>query len=109
MHQDSAGLEDADRLGAAAIDHRRDLGIGVYRDKAAAELITLADPDQPGVVLGALVAAGQQLFEHDRDLDAIGRALRIKLQRMAADWQLLVVGGAGNRAVDVCEPAAARL
>jgi hypothetical protein len=109
IHQDRAGLEDADRLGAAAVDQRRNLGIRVDRDKAAAELVTIADPDQPGVVLRTLMPEGQQLFEHDRDLDAVRRALRVELKRMTADRQLLLVRGARDRAVDVLEPAAARL
>ena len=109
VHQDRAGLEDPDRLRAAAIDKRRDLGIRIDRDKAAAELVALADLDQPGIVLRALMAAGQQLFEHDRDLDAVRRAQRVELQRMAADRQLLLVLGARGRAVDVGEPASAGL
>ena len=79
MHQDRAGLEDPDGLRTAAVDQRRDLGIGVDRHKTAAELITLADPDQPGVVFGAFVTAGQQLFEHDRHLHAIRRPQGIQL------------------------------
>ena len=105
VHEDRAGLEDADRLRAAAVDHRRDLGIRVDRDEAAAELVALADPDQPGVVFGALVALRQQLLEHDRDLDAVRRALRIELQRVLADRQFLLVLRAGGRAVDVGEAA----
>ena len=51
----------------------------------------------------------QQLLQHDRDLHAVGRGQRIELQRMPADRQLLVVRRAGDRAVDVGEPAAVRL
>ena len=92
IEQDRAGFEHADRLRAAAVDHGRDLRIGIDRDEAAAELIALADLDQPGVVLGALVAAREQLLEHDRDLRAVRRRQRIELERMAADRQLLLVG-----------------
>ena len=44
IQQDRAGFEDPHRLRAATIQQRRDLGVGVYRDKAAAELIAVADP-----------------------------------------------------------------
>ena len=55
------------------------------------------------------MAERQQLLEHDRDLLTIRSGQRIELERVAADRQLLVVGGAGDRAVDVRELAAARL
>mmetsp|Transcript_1028 Transcript_1028/g.2629 ORF Transcript_1028/g.2629 Transcript_1028/m.2629 type:complete len:265 (-) Transcript_1028:326-1120(-) len=109
IHQDRAGLEHPHRLGAAAVQQRRDLGVGVHRDEAAAELLAFVDADQPGVVLGAGVAEGQQLLQHHRDLDAIGRAQRVELQRVAADRQLTLVGGAGHWAVDVGKLAAAGL
>ena len=109
MDQDRAGLEHADRLRSAAIHQRGDLRVRIDRDEAAAELLALIDADQPGVVLGALVARGQQLLQHDGDLHAVRRAQRIKLQRMLADRQLLLMRGAGDRAVDVGEVAAARL
>ena len=105
VHQDGGGLEDADRLWAAAVDHRRDLRVRVDRDKPAAELIALADADQPGIVFGALVTQGQQLLEHDRHFDAIRGALRVELERVAPDRQLLLVLRAGGRAVDVGKPA----
>jgi len=91
------------------VEQRRDLGVRVERDKAAAELVALADLDQPGIVLGALVAFRQQLFEHDRDLDPVRRAQRIKLKRMLADRQLPLKLRAGSRAVDIGEPAEGRL
>src|SRR6516165_2461225 len=106
VHQDRAGLEDPDRLGTAAVDQRRDLGIRVRGDKAAAELIAVAYLDQPGIVLRALMTEGQQLFEHDRNLDAIRCAQGVELQRVAADRQLLLVRGARGWPVDVLEPAA---
>jgi hypothetical protein len=43
MQQDRAGFEHPDRLRAAAVHQRRDLGVGVDRDEAAAELVALAD------------------------------------------------------------------
>jgi hypothetical protein len=105
VHQDRAGLEDPDRLGTAAVHQRRDLGVRVHRDEAAAELIAVADLDQPGVVLRALVAERQQLLEHDRDLDAVRRAQRIELQRVRPTGSSFSCVGAGDRAVDVGEPA----
>ena len=56
IQQDRAGLEHPDRLRAAAVQQRRDLGVRVDRDEAAAELLAVADLDQPGVVFGAAVA-----------------------------------------------------
>src|SRR5690349_14033892 len=105
VHQDRTGLEDADRFRAAAVHHRRDLRVRIDLDEAAAELVALADADQPGVVFGALVALREQFFEHDRDLDAVRRALRVELQRMLADRQFLLLLRAGRRAIDVGEAA----
>ncbi len=104
IHQDGAGLEHADRLRAAAIDESRDLGVGIDGDEAAAELVAVVDPDQPGVVFRALVAQREQFLQHHGDLHAVRRAERIELQRMAADRQFFFVRGAGDRTVDVCEP-----
>ena len=109
IEQDGAGFEEADRLGAAAIHQGRDFGVGIDGDETAAELVAIADADQPGVVLGAAVAEGQQLFQHDGDLHAVGRGQRIELQRVAADREIFFVRGAGDGAVDVGEVAAAGL
>src|SRR5207245_11795569 len=49
IDQDGGGLEDADRLLAAAVHQRRNLRVRIDLDKAAAELVAV-DPDQPGVV-----------------------------------------------------------
>ena len=109
IEQDRAGFEHADRLRSAAVQQRRDLRVRVDRHEAAAELIALADVDQPGVVLGAGMAQREQFLEHDRDLHAVGRAERIELQRVAADRQLLLMRRAGDRPVDVGKGAAAGL
>ena len=79
---------------------------GIDGDKAAAELISVANLDQPGVIFRAVMAQGQQLLEHHRDLHAVRCAERVKLQRMAANRQILVVRRSRDRAVDVREPAA---
>src|ERR1700683_698727 len=109
IKQDRAGLEEADGLGGAAIDQCRDLGVGIDGYETAAELVTLIDLDQPSVVLGLFLAEREKLLEHDRDLLAVRSALGIELDWVAADRQLLVVGGARDRSVDVREVAAARL
>jgi hypothetical protein len=106
MHQDRLRLEHADRRRAALIQQRRDLGVRVDGDEAAAELIAFADPNQPSVVFGAAMALRQQFLQHHRDLHAIGRRQRIELERMASDRQLLVMGRPGDRPVDAGEPAA---
>src|SRR5690554_5053398 len=106
VQQDGAGLEQPQRRVDAGIQHGRDLRVGVDLDKAATELVTLVDTDQPGIVLGLADAQLQQLLEHDGDLDAVGRGQRIQLQRLLAARQLTVVGRAGNRAVDAGELAA---
>src|SRR5581483_10582874 len=108
MHQDRAGLEEADRRRTAAIHQRWNLGVGIDRDKAAAELVAV-DPDQPGIVFGTLVAGGEQLLEHHGDLDAVGRSQRVELEGMSAYRQFLVMGRTGDRAVDSGEAAAAFL
>ena len=99
MHQDRAALEHPHRLCAAAVHQRRDLGVRVDLDKAGAELVALADVDQPGVIFGARVALGQQLLQHHGDLHPVRSRQRVQLQRVLADRQFLVMGGAGNGAV----------
>src|SRR5262249_51398284 len=78
------------------------------RDEPAAELVAIADPDQPCVVFRTGVTEFQQLLQHHGDLHAVWRALRIELQRMAADWQLLVMRWTGDRTVDIGEAALSR-
>jgi hypothetical protein len=84
IHQDRARLEDTDRLGAAAIQQRRDLRIRIDRDEAAAELLAVVDLYGPGVVLRRLVTECEQLLEHHRHLHAVGRGERVDLERMLA-------------------------
>src|SRR5690554_1751021 len=106
IQQDGAGLEQPQRRVHAGVEHRRDLGVGVDLDEAAAELIALADANQPGVVFRLAEAGLQQLFKHDGDLDPVGRGQRIQLQRMLATRQLTRVGGPGNGPVDAGKLAA---
>ncbi|CAM4851251.1 unnamed protein product [Rotaria magnacalcarata] len=107
VDQDRAGLEHTNRLGAAVVHQRGDLRVRVDCDKTAAELVAVADLDQPGVVFRAGMPEGQQLFEEDGDLLPVGRGQGIQLQRVLADRQFLFMGRAGNRAVDAGEGAAA--
>src|SRR3546814_11573728 len=72
-------------------------------DETARKLIALADVDQPGVIFGARMARREQLLEHHRDLHAIGRPERIKLERMLADRQILVVRRTRHGPVDRSE------
>ena len=88
------------------IDEDGDLGIGIGRDKAAAELVARIDANQPSIIFRAAVAQSQQLLQHHRDLDAVGRAQGIELQGMASDRQVLFVGRTRDRAVDIGELAA---
>src|ERR1700676_5592788 len=62
IHQDGAGFEDPYRRWAATIQQRRDLGVRVHRHKTTAELIAVADFDQPRVVLGTGMTKGQQFL-----------------------------------------------
>ena len=101
IKQDGTRLKHPSRRGSAVVHQGRNLGIRVGRDETAAELVPLVNADQPGVVLGAAVAQRQQFLQQYRHLDAIGRSQRIQLQRMAANRQRLLVGGARHRAVDV--------
>jgi hypothetical protein len=78
---------------AAAVQQRRNLGVGVHAHKATAKLLTVLNADQPCIVFRACVPQGQQFFEHDRDLDAIGCAQRIQLKRVLASRQVLLVRG----------------
>jgi hypothetical protein len=106
VNQDRAGFEHAQRLLTAAVDQRRNLRVGIDLDEAARELVTFVDPDEPGVVFGAGMAEREQLFQHNRDLDAIRSPQRIQLQRVLADGKCLLMGGAGNRTVNVGKRAA---
>src|SRR5690606_9261093 len=72
------------------------------------ELVAIADLDQPGIVLGAAVAKGKQLFEHDADVDAVERGQGIQLQRVLAHRQRLFLSRPGRRRVDAGELAARR-
>ena len=54
IKQDRSGFEHSARLGDAAIDQRGNLRIRVGRDKAAAELVALADLDQPRIIFASL-------------------------------------------------------
>src|SRR3546814_3597755 len=78
-------------------------------DLAARKLVALADVYQPGVIFGARMARREQFLEHHRDLHAIGRTERIKLERMPADRQILVVRGPRDGSVDIGETPAAFL
>ena len=79
VQQHRAGLEDPGWRIGAVVHQRRDLGVRVYRNKAAAELVAVADADQPGVVFGARMAPRQQFLQHHRDFHAVRRAERIEL------------------------------
>ena len=72
--QDGCRFEHTHRLGSAAVEQRRNFGVGVDGNKVAAKLLALLDVDKPGVVFGTAVTQGQQLFQHHRYFDAIGRA-----------------------------------
>jgi hypothetical protein len=81
IDEDRAALEHAGGRIGRTVDHGRDLGVGIDLDEAAGELVALADADHPGVIFGAGMAQREQLLEHDGDLDAIGRAHRVELER----------------------------
>ena len=106
MEQDRARFENPGRPGRRIVDQRRDLRVGVDRDEPRAELVALADVDDPGVVFRAFVPGGQQLLKHHGDLDAVGRRQRIELQRMRAARQRRLMRRAGVRPVDRGERAA---
>jgi hypothetical protein len=72
IDQDRSRFEDPDRLRTAAVDEGRDLRIRIHRDETAAELLAVADLDQPGVVLGAAPSERQKLFERNGDFTPFG-------------------------------------
>ena len=73
VEQDRTGFEHAPWCLLAIVHERRDFGIRVHPDKSAAELVALADPDQPGVIFRSAVTGGQQFLQHDCNFDPIGR------------------------------------
>ena len=83
--------------------------MGLIATKPRAELLALADVDQPRVILRAFVAESEQFLEHDGDLDPVGGAEAVELEWVLADRERAVVGRAGDRAVDGGEFAAAGL
>ena len=88
VEQDRAAFEHALRArGIAVVEQRGDLAVGIERDEAAAELVAFADVDQPGVIVGAGMARGEQFLEQDGDLDAVGGAEAVELERVLADGQ----------------------
>ena len=109
VHQDRARFEDAQLRLDAGVQQGRDLRVRVDPDEAAAELVAVADPDRPGVVLGVGHPQLQQFLEQDGDLHAVGRGQRIQLERVLAARQLLVMGRAGDGPVDAGEGAAVAL
>ena len=63
-----------------------DFGIRIYINKAAAKLIAITNPDDPGIILGISNPQSQEFLQQDGDLHTVGRAERIELQRMLANW-----------------------
>ncbi len=106
VDEDRTRLEDADRRGAAPVEKSGDLGVRIDGDEAASELAALVDPDQPGVVLGAVMAEFEEFLEHDRRLHAVRSRQGVELEGMPTDGELLVVRGAGARTIDAGETAA---
>jgi hypothetical protein len=100
IEQDRSGLEHATRFGTAPIHQSRYLRVRVHFYEATAELLALADVDQPGIVLGAAVAECEQLLQHHGYFHAVGRPTRIELQGMLADRQLRVMCRPGNGPID---------
>ena len=84
----------------------RDLRIRVHFDKAAGELIAIANANQPGVVLCISNAQCQQLLKHNRYFLTVRRSQRIKLQWMFAHRQRFFMRRTRNRAIDIGERAA---
>ena len=53
------------------------------------------------------MAGGEELFEQNGDFYTVGCGEGVELEGVLADGQFALVGGAGNRAVDVGEASAA--
>jgi len=90
MDEDRPALKHAEFGFAAGINHGGDFGVGVDPDKAAGELLPLADVDGVSVIFRALVAQLQQFFEHHRNLHPIGRGERMDLERIVTARQVFV-------------------
>jgi hypothetical protein len=75
VQQNRAGLEQADRLTAwtVGIDDGGNLAVGIERRELRRVAFALHDVDQMRFVRQT------GFFEHDRNLDAVGRVQRIKL------------------------------
>ena len=106
VKQDIAGLEHPAWRGNAVIHQGGNFRVGIHLHKAAAKLVAILDIDQPGIVFRILVAFLKQLFEHHRDLYPVGGGQGVKLQGMLAHLQGLVMGGPGDRAIDIGKGAA---
>ena len=88
------------------IAQRRDLRVWVHFDKAAGELIAIANTNQPGVVLCTSNAQRQQLLKHNRYFLTVRRSQRIELQGVFANGQRFFMRRTRNRAIDIGERAA---
>ena len=88
------------------IAQRRDLRVWVHFDKAAGELIAIANTNQPGVILCTSNTQRQQLLKHNRYFLSVWRSQRIELQRMFAHRQRFFMRRTRNRAIDIGERAA---
>ena len=53
------------------VDQSGDLGVGVGRNEAAAELVALTDIDEPCVVL-RIATQGEKFLQQHRDLHSVG-------------------------------------
>jgi len=103
VHEDRGGLEDPQGFRTASIHKRRDFGIGIDRNKAAAELLPLANAYKPGVVFRALKAKRKELLEHDGDLHTVRSSQGVELQGMPSHRKFALMGRTGDRPIDVCE------
>ncbi len=109
IQEDRTAFEHTGRLRRGAIDENRDFRVRIDANEAGAKLLAVADPDQPRIVFGALMASRQKLFKHDSDLDAVGRRQGVKLQRMLSDGQFLLMRRSCDRAIDIGKLAAISL
>ena len=98
----AAAAAEVFTVGTAAVDHRRDLAVGVRLHELGAELGAVADVDRVGIVRRRRDAKLLQLLEQDADLPAVrGReAVELEVSGATRGTGAGLVAGARRRRVD---------
>ena len=82
---------------------RREFWIWIDFHEATTELLTFADVDRVGIILGASVPKIKKLLQKRSHFDTVGGRERVKLQRVITPRQLFIVSRPCNGPIYVGE------